>query len=45
LLVHQRGFVYAQMMEPNERWTVDQAEQTFRALLEDGKIMRVVDET
>lgn len=33
-------YVYAQMMEPNERWTVDQAEQTFHALLENGKITK-----
>jgi hypothetical protein len=33
-------YVYAQMVEPNERWTVDQAEQTFHALLENGKITK-----
>lgn len=39
LLFHQRGeHVYAQMMmEPNQRWSVDQAEQTFHALLKNGK--------
>jgi hypothetical protein len=44
----KEDYVYAQMMEPNERWNIEQAEQTFHALLEDGKIMKrteVVTET
>jgi hypothetical protein len=32
----KEDYVYAQMMEPNERWTVDQAEHRLYALLEDG---------
>ena len=27
-------------MRPNEGWNVDKVEQTFNALLEDGKIMK-----
>jgi hypothetical protein len=30
-------YIYAQMMEPNQRRTVDQAEQTFHDLLKDEK--------
>jgi hypothetical protein len=33
-------FVYALIMLPNENWSEDKAEQTFNALLEDGKIRR-----
>src|SRR5215210_2733291 len=29
-------YVYNQIMQPNERWTVDEADQTFYKLLEDG---------
>jgi hypothetical protein len=36
----KEDYVCAQMMEPNERWTVDQAEQTFHALLENEKITK-----
>jgi hypothetical protein len=36
----KEDYVYIQLMQPNERWTVDQAEQTFHALLENGKITK-----
>jgi hypothetical protein len=34
-------YVYIQIMVPNERWTINEAEQTFYALLDEGKIERI----
>ena len=36
----KNDFEYILLMRPNEGWDVDKVEQTFNALLEDGKIMK-----
>jgi len=37
----KEDYVYIQLMQPNERWTVDQAEQTLYALIENGVVEEI----